>query len=689
MGGDSFFSVVIPTYNRAGFLGIAVDSVLRQTFRDYELIIVDDGSTDETKTIVKNFSDKRIKYIYQENKGPSAARNIGIKQAKGEFICLLDSDDRFLSQKLEITRSCIEKHPKIKLFHSQEVWYRGNSLLSQKKHHAKPSGDAFEDCLKLCCVGASTVAIKKEVFQEIGYFDEKLLVCEDYDLWLRITVRFKIFLIPQALTIKQGGHPDQQSKKYPAMDRFRIYALEKILKSLSPESNNYKLAYDELRCKCLIYIKGSLDFRPTRNQLRDIERLIFEISRREEVSSSEIADSLKTNNFFNLKKTLIARRFPLSTKQEKIGPKKVFLSQVPSSIKNSYKLNAAFKPEKIFVEKAVRKSYLVDNFRQKFPETDIEELNHCSDYLKINKFSLSELKKPYVFIIKEKWDFLKPCPCTKHHLSCGYWILNLGFGCPYDCSYCFLQHYTNFPGIVLPGNLEDFFAKSDDFLKKVKKPIRIGTGEFCDSLALDHLTEYSLKLIPYFKKKNVYFELKTKSAAIENLLTIPGSKNIVISWSINPQDLIDSQEKGVASLEQRLQAAKRVRAAGYSLGFHFDPVIHSDDYKPLYRELINTLYKKLKPPFSWISLGTLRSNRKLKMISEQRFPKSKIFYGELFIGEDKKLRYPQFLRQEIYQNMINWIREHDTKTPLYLCMENKDLWELNKPSLSWHRDSTA
>ena len=432
-------------------------------------------------------------------------------------------------------------------------------------------------------------------------------------------------------------------------------------------------------------------FRPNKNQLRDIERLIFEIMRRENCSIDEVffylhneSDAEKCggrNKFFAIKRALIARRYPLTGANETIDTKRVFLNQVRSPLTDNLAVAADFKPSKIFVEKAVKNSYLVKNFHKKFPDIPIEEINLYSDYLKSNKFHISKLKQPIIFLIREKWDFLKPCPCTKVHLSCGYWILNLGFGCPFDCSYCFLQCYANFPGIILPANIDDFFTEFDALYKKIKKPIRIGTGEFCDSLALDEITEYSTKLVPYFKDKNVIFELKTKSNKISNLLNITPSKNIVISWSLNPGLLIEQEEVATASLKERLMAAKAIQQKGYNVALHFDPIIYSEKWKELYEQTIESLYSYLTPPFSWISLGTLRSHRSLKAINELRFPKSNIFYGELFISEDKKLRYPSFLRREIYKNMVEWIRLHDEHSPVYLCMENKETWSLlNKDS---------
>ena len=435
-------------------------------------------------------------------------------------------------------------------------------------------------------------------------------------------------------------------------------------------------------CKSLF--ENNFSFQPSQNQFRVLGRLIFEIIRRENKSLCQVIDYLKEtspvdkhkgkNKFIALRDTLIKYRFPQTSQRQTIEPESIFLSELKEPLADNWQVKSNFEPSKIFVEKDVEKSQLLANFVKKFPKIEVEEIDYYSRYLRKNKFTVSELKKPLVFIVKERGDFIKRCPCTKKHLSCGYWILNLGFGCPFDCSYCFLQQYSNFPGIILPANVEDFFSSFNDFYKNLKKPIRIGTGEFCDSLALDHITEYSKALIPYFKDKKVLFELKTKSNNIANLLTLKSSPNIIISWSLSPSFIVEKEEKATASLDQKLAAAAEVQAAGYSVGFHFDPIIHLKKWQNLYGEVIDKLYLKLKKPFAWISLGTLRSNRQLKTVTELRFPQSNIFYGELFLGEDKKLRYPEFIKEEIYQEMTNKIRQYDRKTPVYLCMENKQTW---------------
>ena len=266
MAKKPLFSVIIPTYNRQDFLRISIDSVLEQTSNDYELLVIDDGSTDATKEFVNEYQNSKLRYLYQRHQGVSRARNEGLKNSSGEFIAFLDSDDRFRKDKLEITSSYIKKHPEYKIFHTEEIWYRKGQLLPQKARHKKPTLSVFPDALKLCCISPSTAVIHKSIFQSLGHFDELLPVCEDYDFWLRATSQHPVFLIPEYLTIKEGGHPDQQSKKYPAMDKFRLYALEKLLKSGTLNAQMSALAYQEFKTKCSIYLKGARK----RNNLEEV-----------------------------------------------------------------------------------------------------------------------------------------------------------------------------------------------------------------------------------------------------------------------------------------------------------------------------------------------------------------------------------------------------------------------------------
>ena len=252
-----FFSVIIPCFNRAAFLSEAITSVLGQTFADFELIIVDDGSTDATKNVAGSYNDDRIRYIAQEHAGVSAARNHGLRRAQAKYIAFLDSDDRFKPGKLERAHAVIQNHPEAMIVHTDELWFRNGTVLNQKKIHAKPDGDVFVRALTLCCISNSTVVANKKVFETIGVFDEVLPACEDYDLWLRAAARFPVTLIPEVLTVKYGGHPDQLSKKYPAMDTFRIYAIKKLLDSGTLPPEQRCAAVRELQKKCAIYITGA------------------------------------------------------------------------------------------------------------------------------------------------------------------------------------------------------------------------------------------------------------------------------------------------------------------------------------------------------------------------------------------------------------------------------------------------
>lgn len=265
---NPFFSVIIPTFNRSGFLSQAIKSVLAQTETDFELILIDDGSTDNTADLIKDINDTRLIYIHQPHQGVSGARNLGISLAKAEFIAFLDSDDCFKPEKLKIAREYIDRFPEINIFHTEEIWYRDQKLLNQKKIHQKPDGYIFDNALKLCCIGLSTTVVKKDLFKAIGYFDENMPACEDYDLWLRASVLYPVKLIPQVLTIKQGGHHDQLSQKYPAMDTLRIYAIDKLLKHALLTDNQRNSAIVALKQKCLIYIAGA----KKRNKFKEVEQ---------------------------------------------------------------------------------------------------------------------------------------------------------------------------------------------------------------------------------------------------------------------------------------------------------------------------------------------------------------------------------------------------------------------------------
>jgi glycosyltransferase involved in cell wall biosynthesis len=247
-------SIIIPTYNRAGMLTEAIDSVLAQDFTDFELIVVDDGSTDDTPQILKAYGAK-IRVMRQHNQGVSAARNRGITAASGRFIAFLDSDDLWQPGKLTSQIEFLQNTPDALICQTEEIWIRNGLRVNPKERHRKVSGMIFEQSLALCLVSPSAVMARPGLFEKFGLFDENLPACEDYDMWLRVSCRCPIYLINTPLIIKRGGHADQLSRQ-PALDKFRIQALKKILDSNVLTVDQYKAGVNVLKEKCVIYAAG-------------------------------------------------------------------------------------------------------------------------------------------------------------------------------------------------------------------------------------------------------------------------------------------------------------------------------------------------------------------------------------------------------------------------------------------------
>ena len=250
-------SVVIPTLNRINTLQRALDSVINQTYKPAEIIVVDNGSSDGTLKFLREQYPKIT--ILTENKiGVSSARNKGIKKSINQWIALLDSDDAWHPRKLEIQTSMLDSALKeYNLIHTDEVWFRNNKHINQMKKHKKQGGYIFERCLSLCCISPSSVLLKKKILDKVGLFDESLPVCEDYDMWLKICSSEEVLFAQDKLTYKYGGHKDQLSKSYWGMDRFRIKSIENIIKNFDLTYNQKKQAKKELIKKLKIIINGA------------------------------------------------------------------------------------------------------------------------------------------------------------------------------------------------------------------------------------------------------------------------------------------------------------------------------------------------------------------------------------------------------------------------------------------------
>lgn len=250
-------SIIIPTFDRTETLPRAINSVLAQTHTDFELWIVDDGSTDDTKSMVLNYQhDPRVFYVRTENRGVSAARNVGIEKSSGDWIALLDSDDEWLPHKLEAQVKFINEHPDIPLVHGEELWFRNGVRVNPMDKHKKFGGQIFEKCVPLCLISPSAAIFKRSLIEEVGGFDEDFIVCEDYDLWLKITSMTEVGFIDDPVIIKHGGHDDQLSRKYVAMDYWRVKALDRITKLRELSDEQYSVVAEELKKKAEILLQG-------------------------------------------------------------------------------------------------------------------------------------------------------------------------------------------------------------------------------------------------------------------------------------------------------------------------------------------------------------------------------------------------------------------------------------------------
>jgi len=239
-----------------------MDSVIEQTMLPGELVIVDDGSTDTTAQHVEEAACRAsfpIRYLRQENKGAAAARNAGIKEAQGDILCFLDSDDWWAKKKIALQLNLMEQNPEILISHTREIWFRGGVRVNQKIKHRPASGHIFSACLKMCVVGMSTVMARRELFDRYGFFDPSLPCCEDYDLWLRVARKNVFLLLDMPLTLKEGGRPDQLSSIHRmGMDRYRIKSLQKLLAGGALTAGQYDKTLVELKKKCAIYGQGCM-----------------------------------------------------------------------------------------------------------------------------------------------------------------------------------------------------------------------------------------------------------------------------------------------------------------------------------------------------------------------------------------------------------------------------------------------
>lgn len=253
--------VIIPTFNRALVMTRAIDSVLAQTYKNFFLHIVDDGSTDDTQAVLEKYKNHpQVKIYYQDNSGVSAARNLAAFAGQGLWISFLDSDDEWMPTKLETQMKYLTKHPDYRFLHSEELWIRNGTRVNPKVKHLKSNDNVFMRSLDFCIISPSTVILKRELFLDHQGFDNNFIVCEDYDLWLKILLTENIAFISTPLIKKHGGHADQLSTKFVAMDYWRIKSLVNLFKSPRASANQKELIKNVILKKSELLLKSYLKY---------------------------------------------------------------------------------------------------------------------------------------------------------------------------------------------------------------------------------------------------------------------------------------------------------------------------------------------------------------------------------------------------------------------------------------------
>ena len=339
---------------------------------------------------------------------------------------------------------------------------------------------------------------------------------------------------------------------------------------------------------------------------------------------------------------------------------------------------------KIYIDDSARDSEVSLRVQFLYPKNIIHFISDAAVLeKKTSPMSAEEFNesKKTLLLTTFKGHFFKRCPGATQKKSltcCNYFVLNLGSQCNMNCSYCYLQSYLN-------SKVTKIYVNIDDAISELKliadahpdQPFRVGTGEIIDSLSLDQITLYSRKLISFFKNYPQWIlEFKTKSDVVDQFIDISGSKNIVVSWSINPPNIINSEDHGTARFEERLSAAKKCRDAGYRVAFHIDPMIYHDQWKANYSFLADELTANFSSQdIQVISIGSLRFQPEQRHMMRERFGfQSLVNQAEMFPSEGNKLRYDAGLRSEMFQFMYKKLKSLNADLNIFLCMETPETW---------------
>ena len=347
-------------------------------------------------------------------------------------------------------------------------------------------------------------------------------------------------------------------------------------------------------------------------------------------------------------------------------------------------MSRLYRPQHVWIDRQVVDSPITANVVRALAGVPIDVIDGPPPLPRpADQAALMTLAKKHLYLTAQQGRFVRDCPGASSRNAegrqcCGYVVVDTVSNCNYDCTYCYLQSYINTPWLTVYANVDRLFEEIEGFLRaRPNQLVRMGSGEFSDSLSLDPLTGFSGLLVPFIRRfPNVLFELKTKSDLVEGLLEQEPRGKVMVSWSINPQAVVQREEHKTARLAARLRAARRCLESGYRIGLHFDPLLHFPGWEEVYEPFVEEVFQALDPrEVTTLSMGSLRFAPELKDVVRARFPKSRLMTAELFPSEDGKVRYFRPLRADMYAKMWGWIRRHAPDATLYLCMETQSLWQ--------------
>jgi spore photoproduct lyase len=336
------------------------------------------------------------------------------------------------------------------------------------------------------------------------------------------------------------------------------------------------------------------------------------------------------------------------------------------------------KIDRILVEEQFAHIPLVEKITSAAPKAVVSYLNKGLLDQELGYLSWQEGKST-IAVTSLPGSKLKTCPGMKpFYCCCRLYVASPIFNCPIHCSYCFLQYYLNQPAIIIDPRIDLLCQEISSSAKQIGRTIRITTGEFSDSLALDKVLGISKRLIKLARSHpNLVLELKTKTTEVNHLLDGTPNKNVIFSWSLNPWTIARREESGAASTQKRLEVASQVQKAGYLTAFHFDPLISYPNWQKDYLNLLTKMFSLINPDkIAWISLGSLRFPAKMERYFKENNQESKLFFSEFVTAADGKRRYLKSVRYQLYRQMVSWIKDLAGQTLfIYLCMELPEAWK--------------